>query len=110
MNASGNAAVWAPAAAIVPRLPTDRWRAIELAFWLLPVAAFFLFPNHRVLGSQILITGLFAVTLDLITDRAAMLSELIEMARAARGTAVATAPRMGRTRACSQMRPTKKML
>ncbi len=30
-----------------------------------------------------------------------------EMARAARGTAVATAPRMGRMRACSQMRPTR---
>ena len=74
MNASGNAAVLAPAAAIVPRLPTDRWRAIELAFWLLPVAAFFLFPNHRVLGSQILITGLFAVTLDLILGYAGIVS------------------------------------
>jgi len=70
----GNAAVPAPSAAIVPRLPTDRWRAIEVAFWLLPVAAFFLFPNHRVLGSQILITGLFAVTLDLILGYAGIVS------------------------------------
>ncbi len=62
------------AVAIVPRLPTDRWRALELAFWLLPVAAFFLFPNHRVLGSQILITGLFAVTLDLILGYAGIVS------------------------------------
>jgi len=68
------AAAPAPVAAIVPRLPTDRWRAIELAFWLLPVAAFFLFPNHRVLGSQILITGLFAVTLDLILGYAGIVS------------------------------------
>ena len=62
------------AAAVTPVLPTDRWRAIELAFWLLPVAAFFLFPNHRVLGSQILITGLFAVTLDLILGYAGIVS------------------------------------
>jgi branched-chain amino acid transport system permease protein len=64
----------APASTTVPRLPTDRWRALELAFWLLPVAAFFLFPNHRVLGSQILITGLFAVTLDLILGYAGIVS------------------------------------
>jgi branched-chain amino acid transport system permease protein len=69
VSESGNAA-----AAVAPRLPTDRWRAIELAFWLLPAAAFFLFPNHRVLGSQILITGLFAVTLDLILGYAGIVS------------------------------------
>jgi branched-chain amino acid transport system permease protein len=57
-----------------PQLPSDRWRAIELAFWLVPVAAFFLFPNHRVLGSQVLITGLFAVTLDLILGYAGIVS------------------------------------
>jgi len=74
VNASGKAAAPATVPAIVPRLPTDRWRAIELAFWLLPVAAFFLFPNHRVLGSQILITGLFAVTLDLILGYAGIVS------------------------------------
>jgi branched-chain amino acid transport system permease protein len=74
MNASGAAAEVAPATAITARLPADRWRAIELAFWLLPVAAFFLFPSHRVLGSQILITGLFAVTLDLITGYAGIVS------------------------------------
>ena len=57
-----------------PRLPTDRWRAIEIAFWLVPVAAFFVFPTHRVLGSQILITGLFAVSLDLILGYAGIVS------------------------------------
>jgi branched-chain amino acid transport system permease protein len=50
----------------VPRLPDGRWRKLELAFWLLPVAAFFTFPNHLVLISQIMITGLFALSLDLI--------------------------------------------
>jgi branched-chain amino acid transport system permease protein len=62
------------AAAGMAGLPTDRWRAIEIAFWLLPVAAFFLFPSHRVLGSQILITGLFAVSLDLILGYAGIVS------------------------------------
>ena len=38
------------------------------------VAAFFVFPNHRVLGSQILITGLFAVSLDLILGYAGIVS------------------------------------
>jgi len=74
VNPSGNSATPAPVAAIVPRLPDDRWRAIEFAFWLLPVAAFFLFPSYRVLGSQILITGLFAVTLDLILGYAGIVS------------------------------------
>ena len=57
-----------------PRLPTDRWRAIEIAFWLLPVVGFLLFPTHRVLGSQILITGLFALSLDLILGYAGIVS------------------------------------
>ena len=56
------------------RLPTDRWRAIEIAFWLVAVAAFFVFPQHRVLGSQILITGLFALSLDLILGYAGIVS------------------------------------
>jgi len=56
------------------RLPDDRWRPLEFAFWLLPVAAFFIFPGYRVLGSQILITGLFAVSLDLILGYAGIVS------------------------------------
>jgi len=62
------------AAAAVPKLPTDRWRATEIAFWLVVVAAFFVFPQHRVLGSQILITGLFALSLDLILGYAGIVS------------------------------------
>ncbi len=62
------------AAAAVPKLPTDRWRATEIAFWVVVVAAFFLFPQHRVLGSQILITGLFALSLDLILGYAGIVS------------------------------------
>lgn len=56
------------------RLPADRWRVAEVAFWLVALAAFFAFPNHRVLGSQILITGLFALTLDLILGYAGIVS------------------------------------
>jgi branched-chain amino acid transport system permease protein len=64
----------AVAAAAVPKLPTDRWRVTEIAFWLVVVAAFFVFPQHRVLGSQILITGLFALSLDLILGYAGIVS------------------------------------
>jgi branched-chain amino acid transport system permease protein len=64
--------------AVVPaataRLPHDRWRAAEIGFWLVALAAFFVFPTHRVLGSQILITGLFAVSLDLILGYAGIVS------------------------------------
>jgi branched-chain amino acid transport system permease protein len=67
-----NATRAAPVAA--PVLPTDRWRPAEIAFWLLVVAAFFAFPRHHVLASQILITGLFAVSLDLILGYAGIVS------------------------------------
>ena len=64
----------APAAAPRFRLPNDRWKPLEIAFWLIPVAAFFAFPDYLVLGSQILIVGLFAVTLDLILGYAGIVS------------------------------------
>ena len=57
-----------------PVLPDGAWRALEIAFWIVPVAAFFAFPRHLVLGSQILITGFFAVTLDLILGYAGIVS------------------------------------
>jgi branched-chain amino acid transport system permease protein len=56
------------------RLPVDRWRASEIVFWLTLVAAFFAFPGYLVLGSQILIVGLFAVSLDLILGYAGIVS------------------------------------
>ncbi len=51
-----------------------RWRAAELAFWLVPVAAYFLFPGYLVLGSQVLIAGLFALSLDLVLGYAGIVS------------------------------------
>lgn len=46
----------------------------EIVFWLVPVAAFFALPGYLVLGSQILIVGLFALSLDLILGYAGIVS------------------------------------
>ena len=62
------------ASAVAGRLPDGRWRPLEIAFWLIPIACFFLFPSYRVLGSQILITALFAVSLDMILGYAGIVS------------------------------------
>lgn len=65
----------AAAAAPMPaRLPDGRWKPLEVAFWLLPVAAWFVFPNHLVLVSQIMIVGLFALSLDLVLGYAGIVS------------------------------------
>jgi branched-chain amino acid transport system permease protein len=56
------------------RLPNDRWRTPEAVFWLIPVVCFFAFPNYLMLGSQIMITGLFALSLDLILGYAGIVS------------------------------------
>ena len=47
-------------------LPNDCWKPLEIVFWLLPVIAYFAFPGYLVLISQIMIIGLFALSLDLI--------------------------------------------
>ena len=61
-------------AAAETRLPDARWRPAEVAFWLAAVAVIFLFPGHLVLGSQVLITALFALSLDLILGYAGIVS------------------------------------
>jgi branched-chain amino acid transport system permease protein len=55
-------------------LPDDRWRPLEIVFWLGACAAYFALPGYLVLGSQILIIGMFAVTLDLILGYAGIVS------------------------------------
>ncbi|MBU67983.1 MAG: branched-chain amino acid ABC transporter permease [Cupriavidus sp.] len=55
-------------------LPDGRWQAAEIVFWLAPVAVFFLLPDYLILGSQILIAGLFALSLDLILGYAGIVS------------------------------------
>src|SRR5213593_3872019 len=51
-----------------------RWRPAEIAFWLATLAPFVLAPNHLVLASQIAITALFALSLDLILGYAGIVS------------------------------------
>ncbi len=55
-------------------LPDGRWRGRELVFWLAPLAAFFAVPGYLVLGSQVFITALFALSLDLILGYAGIVS------------------------------------
>lgn len=65
------------AAAPAPRrgsLSDGRWRPLEVAFWAGTLAAYFAFPAWHVLGSQILITGLFAVSLDIVLGYAGIVS------------------------------------
>lgn len=63
-----------PDATMESTLPDGRWDKLETAFWLVPVAVFFVLPGYLVLGSQILITALFALSLDLILGYAGILS------------------------------------
>lgn len=51
-----------------------RWRAPEVLFWALPVLAYFLFPDDLALLSQIAITALLALSLDLILGFAGIIS------------------------------------
>ena len=44
----------------------SRWRMLEIYFWLVTLIPFFLFPSYLSLASQIAITALFALSLDLI--------------------------------------------
>lgn len=50
------------------------WKPLEYAFWCLPVVAYFAFPGNYLLLSQIAITGLFALSLDLIFGYAGVIS------------------------------------
>lgn len=43
-----------------------RVRPVEIAFWIGAAACYFLFPTHLILLTQILISGLFAMSLDLL--------------------------------------------
>ncbi|HTF16064.1 MAG TPA: branched-chain amino acid ABC transporter permease [Burkholderiales bacterium] len=51
-----------------------RWRRIEIAFWLCTLLPFVLTPAYLQLASQIAITALFAVSLDLILGYAGIVS------------------------------------
>src|SRR5215813_6469175 len=51
-----------------------RWHPLEIAFWLAMLTPFVLFPDYLVLASQIAITALFALSLDLILGYAGIIS------------------------------------
>jgi branched-chain amino acid transport system permease protein len=51
-----------------------RWRALEIVFWLAALLPFVLTPNYLSLASQIAITALFALSLDLILGYAGIVS------------------------------------
>ena len=57
-----------------PLRRASRWRPAEVAFWLLPVVAYFVFPENHLLLSQIAIVALFALSLDLILGYAGIIS------------------------------------
>src|SRR6185312_9985265 len=52
----------------------SRWQPVEIVFWLATLLPFFLFPSYLVLASQIAITALFALSLDLILGYAGIVS------------------------------------
>lgn len=52
----------------------DRYRPAEALPWLLAFAAYFVFPNQMILGSQTLIMVLFALSLDLILGYAGIVT------------------------------------
>src|SRR5438128_11077099 len=51
-----------------------RWQPIEIAFWLATLLPFVLTPSYLSLASQIAITALFALSLDLILGYAGIVS------------------------------------
>ena len=57
-----------------PLRNASRWRTSEYLFWLLPVVAYFIFPEDLGLLSQIAITSLFVISLDLILGYAGIVS------------------------------------
>jgi branched-chain amino acid transport system permease protein len=50
------------------------WRPLEIAFWLLPIIAYFVLPKQMVLLSRVAVMGLFAMSLDLILGYAGLIS------------------------------------
>ncbi len=52
----------------------SRWHPLEIAFWLATLLPLFLFPDYLSLASQIAITALFALSLDIILGYAGVVS------------------------------------
>jgi len=52
----------------------SRWHPLEIAFWLATLLPLFLFPDYLSLASQIAVTALFALSLDIILGYAGVVS------------------------------------
>jgi len=50
------------------------WKVAEIAFWLVTIAVYFVFPSKLLLMSEIAILGLFALSLDLLLGYAGIVS------------------------------------
>lgn len=59
---------------LAPLSAAARWQPAEYLFWLLPVIGYFAFDDSRLFVSQIAITALFALSLDLILGYAGIIS------------------------------------
>lgn len=55
-------------------LVSRRWHPAEIVFWLMAVAAYFLFPRQLLILNEIAILALFAISLDLILGYAGIVS------------------------------------
>jgi branched-chain amino acid transport system permease protein len=66
-----------PTSSMTPQaylLARGRWHPLEIAFWLATLLPFIVFPNYLSLASQIAITALFALSLDIILGYAGVVS------------------------------------
>jgi len=52
----------------------DRWQGLEVVFWVAALGPFLFFPSHLQLASQIAITALFTMSLDLLLGYAGIVS------------------------------------
>ncbi len=52
----------------------SRWSPLEYGFWVLVIAAFFVFPDRYSLIAEVAVTGLFALSLDLVLGYAGILT------------------------------------
>lgn len=71
MSAGPNAPGLAAATALAERHRLRWWEALP---WIAGIAAFFLFPNYLAFGTQVLITILFALSLDLVLGYAGIIT------------------------------------
>ena len=61
-------------AAVTAVRRAHRWRPVEALPWLVAVGAFFVLPDYMALGTQVLITILFALSLDLVLGYAGIIT------------------------------------